>query len=106
MTTIKKTKPTTKRLTKAQRVKAFERFLLRNVACYSAKRWVKGKTIHEAWRECPYKDWLLWLIRYAEIKHSLWDEMRTCGCDACCPESLETIKCEIKLPAVFPWERL
>lgn len=91
--------------TRAQRVKAFAKFLGDETACSPARAWAHGKTVHQAWRECERKDWLLWLISRAKIKHKLWRGERVCACPECFPESLAKIKREIKLPAIFPWER-
>src|SRR5688572_23708347 len=34
--------------------------------CSDAVSFAKGKTIEQAWNECPRGDWMLWLYRRAE----------------------------------------
>lgn len=40
-------------------------------ACIDAIKWSKGKSLEEAWRECPRGDWLLWLAAGLRINQKL-----------------------------------
>jgi hypothetical protein len=40
---------------------ALTRLLRVSMACEEARKWARGKTLRQAWAQCPRADWMLWL---------------------------------------------
>ncbi len=36
-------------------------------ACHEAREWAAGKTLEQAWAECPRGDWMLWLAGMLDV---------------------------------------
>ena len=45
--------------------------LTRLDACREARKWAAGKTLEQAWNECPRGDWLLWLAGQLDVDRKL-----------------------------------
>jgi len=53
--------------------------LTRLDACREAREWSAGKTLEQAWAECPRGDWLLWLAGRLDIDRKVLVHA-TCAC--------------------------
>jgi len=45
--------------------------LTRLDACREARKWAAGKTLEQAWNECPRGDWMLWLAGQLDVDRKL-----------------------------------
>ena len=48
-------------------------------ACRAAREWAAGKTLEQAWAECPRGDWMLWLAGRMDIDRKVLVHA-TCAC--------------------------
>ena len=53
--------------------------LTRLDACREAREWAAGKTLEQAWAECPRGDWMLWLAGLLDIDRKVLVQA-ACAC--------------------------